>query len=303
MHLSLPPFPKGSGFEDFDLLAVILSPTPKLSCCCHIIACSQHPPATSVSLDGHAAPPEFCSPGYLGQLGGSCRATNASPTGQGLGSCGCPTLADSQRCRGLSQRLEETFGFDFVPLREAPLWRAARTAACSTGIWGAPGEGPGCGRGHWEMQPNTQAAGTPEPPQTCKSCCCCSFQCGKAGGSAPSSLQKSSLSCSTRMGGAGGDALCMGGAGDSECQDPPDTVPCPPKNPRAEHREPTSLPTQHRAVARGPAIVQGFGFHRASTGGSPTAPSPKAGLGWVTPTQQKGMQLRLGQKEASKGCN
>lgn len=77
----------------------------------------------------------------------------------------------------------------------------------------------------------------------------------------------------------------------------------PQRTPGQSTENPPVSPPQHRAVARGPAVVQGFGFHRASTGGSPTAPSPKAGLGWVTPTQQKGMQLRLGQKEASKGCN
>lgn len=129
------------------LLAVILSPTPKLSYRCHGIACSQHPPAPPVSLDGHAPPPELCSPGYLGQIGGSCRATNASPVGHVLGSCGCPALATSQGCRGLSQWLEETFGFDSVPVLEKH--RCGRLSPT------APGEGPGCGRGHWETQLTT----------------------------------------------------------------------------------------------------------------------------------------------------
>lgn len=50
--ISLPPFPKGLGFEAFALLAVILSPTPKLSYGCHTVACSQHsllPPGTFCS--------------------------------------------------------------------------------------------------------------------------------------------------------------------------------------------------------------------------------------------------------------
>lgn len=80
-----------------------------------------------------------------------------------------------------------------------------------------------------------------------------------------------------------------------------------PETPSTEHNAPTGL--LHLSASPFSTIT----FHRAlafpgawkdpAAGGSPTAPSPKAARGWVTPTQHKGMRLRLGQEEASKGWN
>lgn len=195
-----PSFPKGSAFEGFSLLAVILSPTPKPSNRCHSTACAQHPlsilhpPAPSAAPDRHPATPCF-APGVFGAGGGGaegcCTATNPSPTGQVLSSCGCPTLAASHGCRGPSQRSVETFGFDFAspPGKQRRgrllqrLSRAVRPPARAEqerrkrGSAGAHGEGQGCGRG---CSP-PEAAGTPKPA----SGCCCGLHGGKRAAALP----------------------------------------------------------------------------------------------------------------------
>ena len=76
----------------------------------------------------------------------------------------------------------------------------------------------------------------------------------------------------------------MGWRRDSECPEPPNTVPSPPETPTTEHSEPTSLP--HPAAVRLPTLSplrRGLAFPRclAGPGGRRVShrPVPESGAG------------------------
>lgn len=119
---------------------------------------------------------------------------------------------------------------------------------------------------------------------------------------------KNSVTCRDQAGQSLGDAVATeqdwtGWRQDRECQEPPDTAPCPQRPPAGstEHTPASPAlcqPIFHTRPARSfgfPRCLEGAGSRRVSH-----RPLPKSSWGWVTPTQHKGMRLRLGQDEASK---
>lgn len=95
---------------------------------------------------------------------------------------------------------------------------------------------------------------------------------------------KNSLTCRDQAGQSQGDAVCTeqdwrGWRHDRECQQPPNTAPCPQRPPaRSTVHTPFCQPIFHTH----PALS--FGFSRClegprGAGGSPSAPSPKAACG------------------------